>query len=164
MTAQDPAPVFEAEAASRVLLVSAAVLGAASAAVLVFWLVARPGVDFLVLLLGLVFALLFCLAPARVRVTAGPAGLVVESVLLGFALAQYRLDEIADARVDEVRLGPWLGWGYRVSGAGSAVLLRQGPALVVELVAGREFTVTLPAQDAAAALAALEGAADAARP
>ncbi|GAA4267673.1 hypothetical protein [Frondihabitans peucedani] len=164
MTAQDPAPVFTTEASSRVLLVSAVVLGAASAAVLVFWLVARPGVDFLVLLLGLVFALLSCLAPARVRVTAGPAGLVVESVPLGFALAQYGLDEIADARVEPVSLRSWVGWGFRFTAGGSGVILRGGPALVLELISGKTFTVTLPGADAEAALTALEDAADAARP
>jgi hypothetical protein len=149
---------------SHVLVGAAAVLGAAGVVVLVYWLVVGGDVNLLVILLAVVFAAGACAACARVRVTVGTRGLVAESALLGFTLAQHRLDEIADARVETVRLGAWLGWGYRISAAGSALLLRQGPGLVLELVSGKEFTVTLPGDAASAALAALEAAADASRP
>lgn len=144
-------------ASSRVLSVAAVVLGVAAVADLVYWLVARPGVNFFVVLLALVFVAAFCGACARVRVVVGASGVAVESVVFGFGLARFALDEISDARVDDVRLGQWFGWGYRVTMGASALVLATGPGLVLTLVSGREFTVTLPA--AAEALAALEAAA-----
>lgn len=151
-----------ATVSSRVLAVGAVVLGAAAATVLVFWLVARPGLDFLVILLVLALAAGFCAACARIRVTIDSAGVACESTFFGFTLARFGLDEIADARVEQVTLGSWFGWGYRVTLGASALVLRAGPGLVLELVSGKQFTVTLP--EAAAALVALEAVADAGRP
>jgi hypothetical protein len=92
-------------------------------------------------------------------VSVGEDGVLVESTVLGFPLAQYSLDEIADAHVDLVSIGSWYGWGYRITLGASGVILQRGPGLVLSLVSGKEFTVTLPT--AGAALSALEAAADA---
>lgn len=152
-------PEWQQTVTSRVLTVAAFVLGVAAAVVLVYWLVVGHDVNLLVILLAVVFAAGACAACARVRVSVGVEGVVAESALFGFTLARHSLDEISDARVDAVRLGSWFGWGYRVTMGASALILHSGRGLVLDLVSGKEFTITLPDPDAA--LAALEAAAEA---
>lgn len=154
-----PTDAWVATVTSRVLAVPAIVLAGAAAVTFVYWLVVGSDVDFLVILLALVLAAGFCAACARVRVSVDAAGVSCESTVFGFSLARFSLDDIADARVEYVGLGSWFGWGYRVSLGASALILGAGPGLVLKLVSGKEFTVTLPEADAA--LAALEAAADA---
>ncbi|RKR75065.1 hypothetical protein [Frondihabitans australicus] len=144
---------------SPVLVGASVVLGVATAVVLVWWLVVGGDLDFVVILLALVLATGFVSASARVVVTVGASGLTAASAFFGFHWTRLELDDIADARVDTVSLGSWFGWGYRASLGGSALLLVGRRALVVELVTGREFTITLP--DPEWALAALLAAADA---
>ncbi|ROP44699.1 hypothetical protein [Pseudokineococcus lusitanus] len=64
-----------------------------------------------------------------------------------------RRDELAAAGVADLRAGRWGGWGWRWSGAGTAVLLRSGPALRLVPRDGRPFSVSL--DDPAGAVAAL---------
>ncbi|BDZ49587.1 hypothetical protein GCM10025867_18280 [Frondihabitans sucicola] len=144
---------------SRVLSVTSVVLAAAAAVVLAYWLAVGQNVDLLVVVIALIVVAAFSASCARVRVTVGSTGVVVDSVVLGFPLAQFALDDIADAWVDLVSVGSWYGWGYRATLGASGVILQRGPGLVLSLVSGKEFTVTLPS--AGAALAALEAAADA---
>jgi hypothetical protein len=144
---------------SRVLTVAALVLGVGAAVLLVYWLVVGHDVNLLVVLLAVVFAAGACAACARVRVSVGAEGVVAESAFFGFTLARHSLDEISDARVDAVSVGTWFGWGYRVTMGASALILHSGGGLVLDLVSGKEFTITLPDPDAA--LAALEAAAEA---
>lgn len=150
---------WSAVVTSRVLSVTAIVVAVAAAVVLVYWLAVGSDVDLLVVTVALICVAAFCASCARVRVTVGDSGVLVESTVLGFPLAQYALDDIADAYVDLVSVASWYGWGYRVTLGASGVILQRGPGLVLSLVSGKEFTVTLPT--AGAALAALEAAADA---
>lgn len=62
-----------------------------------------------------------------------------------------RRDELAAAGVTDLRAGRWGGWGWRWSGAGTAVLLRSGPALRLVPRDGRPFSVSLDDPDGAVA-------------
>jgi hypothetical protein len=150
---------WRAVVTSPVLVGASVVGGVATAVVLAYWGAVGGDLDFVVILLVLAVVTGFVAASARVVVTVGARGLTVASALFGFEWTRLALDDIADARVDSVSLGNWLGWGYRVTLGGSALLLVSGRGLIIELVSGRDFTLTMPDPDWA--LAALLAAADA---
>lgn len=144
---------------SPVLVVASIVLGVGTACVLAYWIVVGMNLDLVVILLGLALVTGFVAASARVAVSIGPRGLQASSTLFGFSWTTLELDDIADARVDHVSPGSWFGWGYRASLGGTALILTGSRGLVLDLVSGKDFTITLPDPDWA--LAALESAADA---
>ncbi|AMM20149.1 hypothetical protein AX769_08190 [Frondihabitans sp. PAMC 28766] len=150
---------WRAVVTSPVLTGASIVIGVAAAATLVYWIAVGSNLDLLVVVLVLMFVFAFVAGTARVVVTIGSHGLQATSALLGFAWTNLSLDDIADARVADVSIGSWFGWGYRASLGGTALILHGDRGLVVDLVSGKEFTLTLP--DPEWALAALETAADA---
>ncbi|MEU4564931.1 DUF1648 domain-containing protein [Actinoplanes sp. NPDC023936] len=87
-------------------------------------------------LLALAFAL------GRVRITADRRGLRVVTGV-GVTIKHVALTDIVSAEAAEINPTEWGGWGYRVLPGRSALVLRGGPGLVVNLRDGRRFAVTL---------------------
>jgi hypothetical protein len=69
-----------------------------------------------------------------VRIGLGPWAWTVKKIELG---------TIAGARAESIEASPWGGWGYRVLPGRSALVLRSGPAIVLDLTDGRRFAVTV---------------------
>lgn len=68
-----------------------------------------------------------------VRVSFGPLGPVARRV---------PVEEIEGADVIDVRPRSWGGWGYRISGSHSAVVMRRGPGAQLGLAGGRSLTLS----------------------
>ncbi|MFG2286623.1 DUF1648 domain-containing protein [Streptomyces sp. NPDC048595] len=106
------------------------------------------------------------LAVTSVRVTVDRRGLTLAPALpqtFGIRFRRIGPDRVAQATSRRVDcFGEFGGWGYRVRGHGSGLVLRSGEGIVVRLTSGREFVVTV--DDAATAAALLNTYADRARP
>ncbi|MEI5035337.1 DUF1648 domain-containing protein [Streptomyces sp. S1A(2023)] len=106
------------------------------------WLIGGP-----LLLLGLV-TVTFC----RPHVTVDRRGLTV-SGLLPRPRVRVPLERMAGADSRRVNaLAEYGGWGYRIRPERSGVITRSGEAIVVSLVSGREFAVTVDDSATGAAL------------
>lgn len=119
----------------------------------------------------------FLLLPAGIAPTVGIVSLVGATAMLLLGEVAVRIDgqglhvlwgplawprttvhlsEIVSAGAEEIEPMKWGGWGYRISGRGTAVVLRKGPGLVADRTNGRAFAVTIPhAVDGAAVLRGL---------
>jgi hypothetical protein len=94
--------------------------------------------------------LLGALAMAAVRVTSGPDGLRVGAGPWGWPARTVPAAEIVSARA-EVRDAVTLGtWGYHDPAGHTAVMVRGGECLVLELEGGRTFAVAVDGAAAAA--------------
>ncbi|MCD0483743.1 hypothetical protein LO771_15400 [Streptacidiphilus sp. ASG 303] len=63
---------------------------------------------------------------------------------VGLPRRRIPLDQVVDATYQPCAPMHWGGWGYRYRQShGAAVVVRKGPALVLELGGGRRFTVTV---------------------
>jgi hypothetical protein len=93
-----------------------------------------------------------CLAFARLRVSVDRRGLRVVSSLFRLPIKQVALAEVASARAETIRPFDWGGWGYRVMPGRSAVVLTNGPGIVVQRKNGTAFAVTVPEPELPAAL------------
>nr|WP_245240178.1 DUF1648 domain-containing protein [Streptomyces erythrochromogenes] len=119
----------------------AAVLGAAAAVGAVAGaggLVAGP-VWFVV---PLAFAALAVLACSSVRARVTGEGLEVAFGPLGWPVRRWPAAVVESARVEERRPAQVGGWGYRLSGLGTTVMLRAGECLVVR-AGGKDFAVSV---------------------
>ena len=87
----------------------------------------------------------FSLLMTHIRVSAGADGLVVRTAVPWIRLRRISVERIASVRATMIEPGDLGGWGNRwLPGVGWSLLLRRSPGLVVELVNGRRFAVTLP--------------------
>jgi MFS family permease len=128
-------------AAFSTTLRSPLMLGATLAATVVIGIAAafvQPGLWFAVPILGLL-GLVF----TQVRVTVDRRGLRLVAGLAGLAFKRIPLGEILSAEAAEINPAEWGGWGYRVMPGRSALVLRGGQALVLNLKDGRRFAVTM---------------------
>ncbi|MCX4981920.1 DUF1648 domain-containing protein [Streptomyces sp. NBC_00572] len=111
--------------------------------------------DALLALPGLVIGVP-CLALARIRVTVDRRGVTVRPSLFSWPRVRVPLDEVAGASVRDLDISTvhtdFGGWGYRVRGHRTGIMLHSGEALVVRRNSGREFAVTVPDAHTAAAL------------
>jgi hypothetical protein len=130
-----------AAAAGIVALISTAVAVAGGAGGQSIILIAVP---VLVALLGLAFTWL--------NITVDSRGLRVVSALLRIRIKSIPLAAIESAQTDFLDPLRWGGWGYRITPGGSAVILRHGPGLVVNLTNGRQFALSLTAPEVPTAL------------
>lgn len=80
---------------------------------------------------------------AQLRVTVDERGLRLVSELLRLPIRRIPLVQITTASAEHIDPLQWGGWGYRVLPGRSALLLRTGPGLVLDLRDGRQFAVTL---------------------
>ena len=103
-----------------------------------------------VAILGLIVALM--LVFVQVRVSVDRRGLRVVSRLGGIRLKQVGLDQVESAFADTVSPLQSGGWGYRLTSGRTAVVMRGGPALVVNLRRGNQFAVTVDDPHTAVAL------------
>lgn len=96
----------------------------------------------------------FVVAPlSSVSTVVDPSGLDVRFGPLGWPRKHIALDTITSVRsTDDIEPLQWGGWGYRVAPGRSAVVLRRGPGLILELADGRSFAVTVDEPEAGAAL------------
>jgi hypothetical protein len=85
---------------------------------------------------------------SSVRVTASEKGFVVGFGWWGWPRRRIRLDAIDHAEaLDDVRPIAYGGWGYRITGTATAVVLRRGPGIRIVRDRGREVVVTVDDPD-----------------
>ncbi|MFI2609626.1 DUF1648 domain-containing protein [Kitasatospora sp. NPDC018619] len=155
------APVLEVPAGERVVWLSpaanpwlqlvSAVLGlvAVAAAAAVVSGVAAVGWPLVLLLALPALAVLLC-SSVRVRVT--DHGLTVGFGPFGRPARHWSPGELESARVERRTAGQAGGWGYRVNGLGTTVMLRGGDCLVVRTRRGADFAVSVDDAERGAAL------------
>ena len=99
-------------------------------------------------------AILVVASFVRLRVSADWRGLRVVSAVLRIPLKRIRLAAI-DV-VEAAELGPteWGGWGYRIMPGRSALILRNGPGLIVTTTNAQQFAISLDDPETLAALLA----------
>ncbi len=128
-----------------VVLVVSAVVSALSGAV-----------DVVVILLLVVLVLGLALTAFRWRVSVGSHGASAVSVA-GWPAIRIPLADISAARLIEVNpVGDFGGWGWRLAGGRTGIVLQAGPALEVARRNGRALVV--PIDDAETAAAVLQAA------
>lgn len=106
-----------------------------------------PGPKLPLLAVGVVL-LVVAVAVGSTRVTVSERG-VVARLGLPWPRRQIALDTIADARAIEVEPLKWGGWGWRMLPGATALVVRRGEGLLLDLHDGRRFVVTV--DDAATA-------------
>lgn len=89
---------------------------------------------------------------SRIEITVDRRGLRVVAGLVRVPIKRIPLEQVDQARAEDIRPADWGGWGYRVAPGRSALVLRAGPALVVEQRDGRRFAATVDDPEPAAAL------------
>jgi hypothetical protein len=88
-----------------------------------------------------------------VRVTASERGLRIAFGPFGWPSKHMPLERIERAEATEIEPLRWGGWGYRWAGPRrSAVVVRRGPGLVLDLRGGGRFAVTVDEPAPAAGL------------
>ncbi len=103
----------------------------------------------------------FLAVTTSVRVTVDGTGVTVRSSLVPRPRLHVPLARVARARRADVRAGELGGWGLRVRGDRTAVVLRSGEALQLDLADGSRFLATV--DDAATAAALVNTLAERAR-
>jgi hypothetical protein len=114
------------------------VAGVLAAAVLVVWFTAD-----VVPALVLAAAALTAGVLAWVQVTVDSRGLRIGLGPWAWTVKSIPIVSVASASAQSIDAADWGGWGYRVMPGRSAVVLRSGPAIVLELTDGRRFAVTV---------------------
>lgn len=92
------------------------------------------------------------LAFARLRISVDWRGLKVVTWILGIPLKTIPLSAIESVRTDALEAVQWGGWGYRFMPGRSAIILRTGPGVVVNLTNGKQFALSLNSPETPAAL------------
>jgi len=142
------APDDRAMWAHRTFMVWPLVVGGILAgAALVVWFTA-DAVPALVLAAAALTAGVF----AWVQVTVDSRGLRIGLGPWAWTVKSIPLAAVASASAQSIDAADWGGWGYRVMPGRSAVVLRSGPAIVLELTDGRRFAVTVDDPQAPVAL------------
>ncbi|WP_406365540.1 DUF1648 domain-containing protein [Streptomyces sp. NBC_01546] len=124
------------------LVALAAVLVAVSGLVDLPWAVVAPFATVSV-------AVLSC-ASVQARVT--EKGLSVAFGPLGWPVRRWPAQDVESARTESRTPGQVGGWGYRLSGLGTTVMLRSGECLVIHPRRGHEFAVSVDDAERGAAL------------
>ncbi|TFD04832.1 hypothetical protein E3T25_04770 [Cryobacterium sandaracinum] len=92
------------------------------------------------------------LAFARLRISVDWRGLKVVTRILGIPLKSIPLSEIESVCTDALGPMQWGGWGYRFMPGRSAIILRIGPGIVINLTNGKQFAISLNSPETPAAL------------
>ncbi|QYF74012.1 hypothetical protein [Cryobacterium sp. PAMC25264] len=139
---------------SLALLITAAVL---------FFLAARNGTAGEDLWGAAVLAVISVplLAFARLRISADWRGLKVVTGILGISLKSIPLTAIESVRTDILEPTQWGGWGYRFMPGKSAIILRAGAGIIINLTNGKQFALSLKAPEIPAAVLSTMIASDA---
>jgi hypothetical protein len=113
----------------------------------------QDGASLVPLLAPVVLLGLPAVAFTTVRVVVGPEAVVVGLGPWGRPSRRFTTPDIARASVDMVEPMDVGGWGWRTSGRGrTAIVIRRGEALILDLVDGDRFVVTVDDAGHAAAL------------
>ncbi|UUY48847.1 DUF1648 domain-containing protein [Streptomyces yangpuensis] len=135
-------PWLHLTAALTGLVAAAAVLAAAGGLIGLQWALVAPFAIASVLVL-------FC-ASVQARVT--KSGLEVAFGPLGWPVRRWSAQDIVSARAEMRTPAQVGGWGYRLSGLGTTVMLRAGECLVIRPAKGTEFAVSVDDAERGAAL------------
>ncbi|MGW7366082.1 DUF1648 domain-containing protein [Streptomyces sp. NPDC054841] len=134
-------PWLHAASALTGLMAIAVVLAAVGGLMPLQWALVAPFALASLLLLG-------C---ASVQARASDKGLEVAFGPLGFPARHWAVEDIASARVENRTPAQVGGWGYRLSGLGTTVMLRSGECLVIRSK-GKDFAVSVDDAERGAAL------------
>ncbi|MFE2724142.1 DUF1648 domain-containing protein [Kitasatospora sp. NPDC059327] len=135
-------PWLQLTAAVLGLAAAGAAIAAAGGLIGAPWAVVAP----LVLVAGVMFG---C-SSVQARVT--PKGLEVAFGPAGWPVRRWPIQAIESARVEQRTPAQVGGWGYRLSGLGTTVMLRRGECLVIHPRTGVEFAVSVDDAERGAAL------------
>jgi hypothetical protein len=108
-------------------------------------------------LLGLVvfgLAILLVALLVRLRVTIDWRGFRLVSSFFGIPLKRIPLKDIQTVETATLRPSEWGGWGYRMMPGRSALILRNGPGMIITTTSQKQFAVTLTDPGTPAALLA----------
>lgn len=94
--------------------------------------------------------LVLCCSSVQARVTG--AGLEVSFGPLGWPVRRWTVRDIVLSRAERRTPAQVRGWGYRLSGLGTTVMLRAGECLVIHPRNGTEFAVSVDGAERGAAL------------
>ncbi|MFD8980455.1 DUF1648 domain-containing protein [Streptomyces sp. NPDC059564] len=97
------------------------------------------------------FAALAVLACSTVRARVTARGLEVAFGPLGLPVRRWAAEDIESAHAEHRTPAQAGGWGYRINGLGTTVMLRGGPCLVIR-AKGRNFAVSVDDAERGAAL------------
>ncbi|MFD0356309.1 DUF1648 domain-containing protein [Streptomyces sp. NPDC127110] len=104
------------------------------------------------LLVPLAVASVTVLACSSVRARVSERGLEVAFGPLGLPVRRWRAEDIESARAEHRTPAQVGGWGYRLSGKGTTVMLRAGECLVIHPRRGADFAVSVGDAERGAAL------------
>ena len=106
-----------------------------------------------IIVLVLLFAVIVLVITfTSVRVTVDADGLRVVSRLTRIPLKRIPVERMTAVEVVDLKPYEWGGWGYRVQSGRRAVVLREGPAILVTIDDGKKFAVTVKDPDEPVAL------------
>ncbi|MFF4380864.1 DUF1648 domain-containing protein [Kitasatospora sp. NPDC001547] len=143
--------VWLSRAANPWLQLAAAVFGLAAAAGLLAVVSGVSELDW-PLVLPFTVASLACLACCSVRVRVTARGLTVGFGPFGWPARHWSPADLDSARAEERTAAQTGGWGYRINGLGTTVMLRRGVCLVVRTRRGTDFAVSVDDAERGAAL------------
>ncbi|MDQ0688435.1 hypothetical protein QFZ56_007398 [Streptomyces achromogenes] len=110
------------------------------------------GPPFLVAAAPFALASVLVLGFSTVRARVDETGLAVAFGPFARPTRRWAVEDIASARVEHRRPGQVGGWGYRLGGPGTTVLVRGGECLVIQDSKGGEFAVSVDGAEHGAAL------------
>ncbi|MFE6846791.1 DUF1648 domain-containing protein [Streptomyces sp. NPDC057686] len=149
--------VWLSRTANPWLSLLAAVTGLVAVAALLVG-IGDPAKPMWLLIVPFAFVSLTVLACSSVRVRVAERGLEVAFGPLGWPVRRWDAADIEWARAEHRTPAQVGGWGYRLSGLGTTVMLRSGACLVIR-AKGKDFAVSVDdAERAAALLNSLAGA------
>ncbi|MEU1003679.1 DUF1648 domain-containing protein [Streptomyces tibetensis] len=131
---------------------TAAVTGVVAMAAVVAGLGGLMGAEAALLAGPFALASVLVLGFASVQARVSERGLEVTFGPLSWPARRWAADAIASARVETRTPSQVGGWGYRLSGLGTTVMLRSGECLVIRTHNGKDFAVSVDDAERGAAL------------
>ncbi|MET8030507.1 DUF1648 domain-containing protein [Streptomyces avermitilis] len=144
--------VWLARASNSWLQALAALTGLLALAIVVSVLAGLTGLPFLLAAAPFALACVLVLTCSSVRTRVSEEGLDVAFGPFGWPARHWAAQEIESARVESRTPAQVGGWGYRLSGLGTTVMLRGGECLVIHTLKGKEFAVSVDDAERGAAL------------
>lgn len=144
--------VWLARTSNSWLQAIAALTGLLAIAVVVSALAGLTDLPFLLAAAPFTLASVLVLGCSSVRARVGEQGLDVAFGPLGWPTRHWAAEDVESARVESRTPAQVGGWGYRLSGQGTTVMLRGGECLVIHPSKGREFAVSVDDAERGAAL------------
>ncbi|MFD5479967.1 DUF1648 domain-containing protein [Streptomyces hawaiiensis] len=131
---------------------TAAVTGVVAVAAIVAAVGGLMGSEAALLAGPFALASVLVLSCASVQARVSEKGLEIALGPLGWPARRWSAESIASARVETRTPAQVGGWGYRLSGLGTTVMLRSGECLVIRTDKGKDFAVSVDDAERGAAL------------